>query len=64
MYTDEWKYIKKVYNVIINDMNSRPNLQNWAALIKNTLSSLGFFEVWLSRGVGDIKIFFISKTKT
>lgn len=47
--SDDRKYIKCVYNMMINDMNEKPNTRNWAALVKNLLSSLGFLHVWMSQ---------------
>ena len=42
---------------MLNDIVERPNIQNWAALIKNMLSNLGFFHVCVAQGVGDEKNF-------
>ena len=42
---------------MLTDINDRPNIQNWASLVRNTLSNLGFFNVWIAQGVGDVNIF-------
>ena len=55
--SDNRKYIKNVYNLMLNDMNVNPNTRNWASLVKNVLSHLGFYHAWLSQGVGDINKF-------
>ena len=43
--------------MIIQDMNRVPGKENWAALVKNLLGSLGFNEVWLAQGVGNENMF-------
>ena len=45
MATDN-KYIKLVYNIMIYDLERRPNTTNWASLIRHLLLALGFQEVW------------------
>ena len=37
IHAEEHKYIKKIYNVMLTDINDRPNIQNWASLVRNTL---------------------------
>lgn len=34
VYTDERKYIKCIYNMMLNDIELRPNKQNWASNVK------------------------------
>lgn len=51
------KYIKKVYNLMLMDLELLPNKVNWASLLRNLLMSLGFHEVWLQQGVGNTNIF-------
>ena len=53
----ESKYINKTYKILVNDLVLRPNKRNWASLVKDSLSGLGFYEVWLTQGVGDVKLF-------
>ena len=52
----ERKYIKCIYDTMINDIELRPHKQNWASQVKLLLSRLGFMGVWYSQGVGDINI--------
>ncbi len=47
------KYIKCVYNMMLNEIERAPTVKNWASLVKHMLSELGFYDVWLSQGVGD-----------
>ena len=53
----ENKFVRIVYNMMLNDLEEAPNKTNWASLVRNLLMSLGFYEVWLSQGVGNINIF-------
>ena len=54
---EEQEYIKKIYNVMLTDINDIPNIQNWASLVRNTFSNLGFLNVWIAQGMGDENIF-------
>ena len=56
-YSDEKKYIKRVYNVMLRDLDFQPDKDNWASLVRQLLSRLGFMDVWLAQGVGSIAIF-------
>ena len=49
--------IKHMYKLIIEDLDLNQNIQNWSCFIENTLSNSGFYHVWLTQGVGDIKMF-------
>ena len=40
-----------------NDIEARPNTINWASLLRDLLSSLGFHEVWIHQGVGNYNNF-------
>ena len=55
--SEENKYIKQVYNMMLNDLTLQPLKQNWASCVKDLLSRLGFLEVWESQGVGNIQAF-------
>lgn len=55
--SEEGKYIKYIYKMMLLDLDERPNKTNWAYLVKDLLSRLGFYEVWLNQGVGNIEIF-------
>lgn len=57
VYSDEQKYVKRTYNMMLNDIDLHPNKQNWASTIKHLLSRLGFLEVWNAQGVGNINNF-------
>ena len=54
MHAEDRKYISQIYKTMLNDITDRQNTQNWASLVRNTLANLGFFDVRLSQGVGDI----------
>jgi hypothetical protein len=42
---------------MLNDIENQPQKSNWASCVKNILSRLGFYHVWLAEGVGDFNIF-------
>ena len=50
----ENKYIKLVYNMMLSDLELFPNKVNWVSLVRHLLMSLGFYQVWLNQGVGNI----------
>ena len=53
------KYVKLVYEMVLNDLNLRPNMTNWAYYEKHLLESLGFNNVWLNQGVRNINRFML-----
>ena len=53
----EIKYVKIIYNMMINDIEISHNTVNWASFIKHLLASLGFYNVWLHQTVGNDKYF-------
>ena len=55
--SSENKYIYITYKIMLNDLEQRPNTTNWASLVKDLLSSLGFNEVWLQQGAGNYNVF-------
>ena len=57
LQTPENKYIKFIYNMMIRDIEELPNKANWASLVRDLLASLGFREVWLAQGVGNVSAF-------
>ena len=59
LQSDDRKYIKIIYNLMLWDIETKPNIKNWASLRRNILSNLGFLHVWLSQRVGDIKQFLV-----
>lgn len=54
---DDSKYIKLVYNIMMQDLQRLPDKTSWAKSVKMLLENLGFSHVWLSQGVGDMEIF-------
>ena len=53
----ETKYVKIVYNTMLQDLETFPNKVNWASLLRDLLRSSGFYEVWLQQGVGNQNAF-------
>ena len=53
------KYVKLVYEMMLNDLNLRPNITNWAYYVKLLLESLGFNKLWLNQGVRNINRFML-----
>ena len=58
--TGDNKYVKLIYRLMFNDIDTRVNTVNWASLLRNLLSSLGFHEVWVNQGVGNYNAFIAS----
>ena len=54
---NERKYINVVYKLMLSDLTLHPNKTNWASLMRDTLSRLGFYHVWLEQGVANPKVF-------
>ena len=48
------------YELMLSDLHRKPNTVNWASKVNDLLSSLGFYEVWLTQGVGNM---FLSELK-
>ena len=44
---------------MLHDVEINQNTTNWASKLKDLLSTLGFYEVWLSKGVGNKNVFSI-----
>ena len=42
LISDDNKYIKGVYTMMLYDLDIKPNKQNWASSVKQLLQSLGF----------------------
>ena len=57
LLSDDRKYIKIIYKEMLNDFDIVPNTVNWVSLVRHLLLSLGFYEVWMQQGVGNIKSF-------
>ena len=45
--------------MILSDLELFPNRVNWVSLVRHLLISLGFYQVWLNQGVGNINIFIL-----
>ena len=43
--------------MMLADLEVYPNNVNWAYLVKDLLSRLGFYHVWLNQGVGNVNAF-------
>ena len=54
---NENKYIKFIYKMMLADLEEYPNKINWAYLVKYLLSRMGFYDVWLTQGVGNLRLF-------
>ena len=57
LYSENKKYIKIVYNMMLRDIVEYPNKKNWASLLRDLMYSMGFNNVWLAQGVGNQKVF-------
>ena len=57
LHSKDTKYIRLVYNLMIDDLDNSPEKLSWAKLVKTVLETLGFGHVWLSQGVGDVNMF-------
>ena len=51
------KYIKYAYNLMRTSVENKPDCVNWASKLRDLLSNLGFYEVWLNQGVGNKNMF-------
>ena len=51
------KYVKIVYDMLVNDFNVYPNKVSWAKLLHNLLGELGLMEAWLQQNVGNLQGF-------
>ena len=54
---EQQKYIRHAYQLMLNDMENKPNCVNWASKVKHLLASLGFYNVWIYQGVGNKRAF-------
>ena len=43
--------------MMLRDLEINDRKINWAILVRNLLSNLGFFGVWLNQGAVDVKLF-------
>ena len=54
---EENKYVKCIYNMMIQDIQLFPNKPNWALHVKTLLSVYGFGDIWEAQGVENQKSF-------
>ena len=54
---DENKYVNVIYEMMLRDIEINDWKTNWTLLVRDLLGNLGFFEVWLNQGVGDVNLF-------
>ena len=47
-----------VYKILRNDIEVFLNKKNWASLLRDMLSSLGCYDVWVFPCVGNKQLFF------
>ena len=48
--SQDTKYIKRVYNFMLQDVEAHPNKVNWTVLARSLLSELGFLKFGYNRG--------------
>lgn len=46
-----------LYKMMLADLEEYPNKINWAFLVRDLLSRMGFYDVWLNQGFGNLKLF-------
>ena len=54
---EENKYVKCIYNMMIQDIQLFPNKPNWALHVTTLLSVYGFGDIWEAQGVENQKSF-------
>ena len=52
------KCIKKVYELLRSDSEAQPNCIKWCSLVRDLISTLGFYELWLY--VCNVKLFLLN----
>ena len=57
--SEEHKLIRKVYNVLLHDIESNDRIINWVSLVKWLLNHMGFAEVWMQQNVGNHHMFLL-----
>ena len=57
--SNEHRFIKNIYKMMLSDIELYPNKTNWAKLVKNLLESLGFADAWLYQSVGNTDLFLL-----
>lgn len=59
LHSNDNKYIKHIYKMMLSDIVSFPGKTNWAKLVQGLLASLGFNDAWLNQGIGDKELFLL-----
>ena len=62
-FCNENRYIKHIYNMMLQDMTVMREKENWAALVKRLSGYLGFNDVWMVQGVGNVILFNLVKPR-
>ena len=57
LQSDDVKYIKIVYNMLVHDLEMYPENNSWVKSVKYILNTPGFGEAWFFQGVRDINCF-------
>ena len=57
--SEEHKLIRKVYNVLLHDIERNDRIINWVSLVKRLLNHMGFAEVWMQQNVGNHHMFLL-----
>ena len=55
--SEEHKLIRKVYNVLLHDIENNDRIINRVSLVKRLLNHMGFAEVWMQQNVGNLHMF-------
>ena len=51
------KYVRIMYNKLYSNLEADSNMKSWVYMVKQLLQNLGFYDVWLSQSVGNVKLF-------
>ena len=49
--SEQIKYIRYAYQLMITDIENKPDCVNWESKLRNLLSNFGFYGEWLNQGV-------------
>ena len=55
--SEQINYIKYAYQLMMTDIENKPDSVNWASKLRDMLSYLGFYGVWVNQGVGNKNLF-------
>ena len=51
--SEQIKYIEYAYQLMMTDIENKPDSVNWASKLRDLFSNLGFYGVWVNQGVGN-----------